>query len=601
MSPTFVCRPRCAARRGTPARQSGYAMLLALVILVLGSMYGLMQGLSEATAQNKREDHDQAVLRQARDALVAYAALRDTRPGALPCPDLDDNGIAGGNHPVHGNNSELFPGGIHGGTNCATFGRRVGRLPWRTLGLPDLRDSSGERLWYALSDNFRNVGANAINSDTRGQLTVTGLAPQNEVIAIVFAPGATLSIGGLAQDRSLAGRNIAANYLEAENGDAANDVFAMLTNCVASDCAGGPFNDKSLVVRAQDLFPVVESMVAKRLQTELRENIFKEGASFAEKGHYQRWRDHAGVAGQGYYPHAAPFVQPDTSSFRGAWNTHDGLMPVTSEAAFVGWELANANPAFNPVLVEETPGGNVLNAATACVTSTFDQIVCDVRFNSGSAPRIRITGHALNVSASFVNPVQTADASASGLGDAVTSVSNTHVTTGALVGSARVETVVNLGSRIDSDTNPSKIAIGKPPYNLSIVGTSGSSAWFITNNWQRVVMYSVAPAATSDTTLFPKDATTGNPDCSLANADCRDALGTANGGTGRHLVLLLAGLPVDNNVPRPAAGLDRYLEGRNVWTNVAAHMPLHQFETFRAGRDRTNLVSGNDKLAVIAP
>jgi hypothetical protein len=575
-------------------------MLLALVILVLGSLYGLMQGLSEATAQNKREDHDQAVLRQARDALVAYAALRDTRPGALPCPDLDDNGIAGGNHPVHGNNSELFPGGIHGGTNCATFGRRVGRLPWRTLGLPDLRDSSGERIWYAVSDNFRNVGANAINSDTRGQLTVNGLAPQNEVIAIVFAPGATLSIGGLAQDRSLAGRNTAANYLEAENGDAANDVFAMLTNCVASDCAGGPFNDKSLVVRAQDLFPVVESMVAKRLQTELRDRIFKEGASFAEKGHFQRWRDHAGVNGQAYYPFAAPFMPPETSNYQGAWNNHDGLMPVTSEATFVRWELLNANPALNPNVFEETPGSNVLNAASACSASTDGQVICAVRYNGGSTPRIRITGHALNVAASFVDPVQSGDVTLSG-GDNLVSIANTHVTSGALLGGARIEVVVNLAGRIDSDTNPSTIVIGKPPYNLAIVGTGGASAWFITNNWQRVVMYSVAPAATSDTILFPKDVATGNPDCGLANADCRDALGAPNGGTNRHLVLLLAGLPVDNNTPRLAATLDRYLEGRNVWTNVAAHTPVHQFETFRAGRDRANLVSGNDKLAVIAP
>ena len=65
-------------------------------------------------------------------------------------------------------------------------------------------------------------------------------------------------------------------------------------------------------------------------------------------------------------------------------------------------------------------------------------------------------------------------------------------------------------------------------------------------------------------------------------------------------MLLLAGLPVDNNTPRPAATLDRYLEGRNVWTS-GAHTPANQFETFRAGRDRTNLVVGNDKLAVIAP
>ncbi len=601
MHPANVRRSRCAERYGVPSRQSGYAMLLALVLLVLGSLYGLMQGLSEATAQNRREDHDQSVLQQARDALIAYAALRPTRPGALPCPDLDDNGIMGGTHPtnVAWNVPEPF------GTACDVPQNRTGRLPWATLDLPELRDSSGERLWYALSNNFRNIAANRINSDTRGQLTLTGLAPQNEVIAVVFAPGAALGIGGVAQDRSAAGRNIAANFLEGENGDTTNDVFATLTSCVSADCPGGPFNDKVMVIRASDLFPVVESLVARRLQTELRNAIFREGATFTEKGHYQRWRDHAGVSGQGYFPYASAFVQPDTSSFRGTWSAHDGLMPVTSEPTFVRWELVD--PTYDPRLVEETPGSNVLNAASACDPSTGDQIVCEVRYGNFTTPRIRITGHALNVALSYVDPVQNGDVVVDrwsaffgmwvpGGGTLQPPVTNTHLASG-LAGSARAEVVVNLAARSSSDTSPTRIRIPKPPYNTAIVGPS----WFTDNDWQRVTLYSVAPAATSDTTLFPKDATTGNPDCGIANAGCRDALSTLNGGTNRHLVLLLAGLPVDNNLPRPAAGLDRYLEGRNVWTNVAAHTPLHQFETFRAGRDRTNLVSGNDRLAVMAP
>ena len=51
--------------------------------------------------------------------------------------------------------------------------RIIGRLPWKTFGLPDLRDGSGERLWYALSPNFRdNPSVSPLNSDTRGSITV---------------------------------------------------------------------------------------------------------------------------------------------------------------------------------------------------------------------------------------------------------------------------------------------------------------------------------------------------------------------------------------------------------------------------------------------
>ncbi|HET9042562.1 MAG TPA: hypothetical protein VFN70_05400 [Burkholderiales bacterium] len=562
------------------ARQCGYGILLALVILVLGSLYGLTRGLSQATAQTKHDDHDQAVLRQARDALVARAALDLNRPGSLPCPDSNDDGVA-----------DLLAGNV-----CPTY---IGRLPWQTLRLPDLRDSTGERLWYVLSQPFTDSSASVINSDTQGTVVMTGLAPAANVIALVFAPGTAL--GG--QDRSAVGKNIAANYLEDENRDAANNTYVARTVCVASDCVGGAFNDKVLAIGARDLFPVVENMVARRLrlQTDLGGAMFKEGASFGDKGHYQRWRDHAGVAGQGYFPFAAPFVQPDTSNFRGVLATHNGLMPVTREPTFVRWERANGNPAYNPNLVEETPGSDVYNAATACNTSTDDQIVCEVRYADFQTPRIRITGHALNVATSFVDPVQLGDViverwsgfSSSWVsgGGSVLSVSDTHVGAG-LAGSARVEVVVNLASRSNSGTSPTRITFQKPPYNAAVVGPN----WFVDNNWHQVTLYSVAPAAT---TVAAKDGSTGNPVCAVS-ADCLDAVNTANGGTGRHLLLMVSGLAVDNNTPRPAASLARYLEGRNVWTS-GAHTPANQFEAFRAGKDRTNVVVGNDKLAVVAP
>ena len=48
-------------------------------------------------------------------------------------------------------------------------------------------------LWYALSPNFRDhPSAGPLNSDTAGQLLITGASPANNVIAIVFAPGAAV-------------------------------------------------------------------------------------------------------------------------------------------------------------------------------------------------------------------------------------------------------------------------------------------------------------------------------------------------------------------------------------------------------------------------
>ena len=57
-----------------------------------------------------------SALEQARDALVSYAVGHTFRPGSMPCPDTDDDGVM-----------ESFVAG-----ECPSY---IGRLPWRTLGV----------------------------------------------------------------------------------------------------------------------------------------------------------------------------------------------------------------------------------------------------------------------------------------------------------------------------------------------------------------------------------------------------------------------------------------------------------------------------------
>src|SRR5690606_23241172 len=114
-----------------------------------------------------------------------------------------------------------------------TGGTTLGRLPWKTLGLPDLRDGDGERLWYAVSENFKNNPRSncdfpgqptCLNSNTRGTITVYNrygkaihdATMQTGAIAVIIAPGAVLRRSGAAseQDRSSAGVNAAVNYLD---------------------------------------------------------------------------------------------------------------------------------------------------------------------------------------------------------------------------------------------------------------------------------------------------------------------------------------------------------------------------------------------------
>ncbi|MBU0623143.1 MAG: hypothetical protein KJ795_14990 [Gammaproteobacteria bacterium] len=189
--------------------QRGAAFMVMLVIMVIGGAALLVSSLGKAALQNDRDQKTADALAQAKEALIGYAVKVEVsstdvacaatsncpRPGDLPCPDTDNDGDAEGSC-----------GNADGSTGQSS---RLGRLPWKTLGLPDLRDGSGERLWYAVSNNFKNNTrticnnsnlAGCLNSDTTGTITVFGADgtvtnTANSVtgaVAVVFAPGPAL-------------------------------------------------------------------------------------------------------------------------------------------------------------------------------------------------------------------------------------------------------------------------------------------------------------------------------------------------------------------------------------------------------------------------
>ncbi len=212
-----------------------------LVLLLIGvAVSTVLFSYVKSSAQTiDRDKSTAAALAQAKDALIGRAATDNNRPGSLPCPDTNNDGSA-----------ELFVG-----NNCPSY---IGRLPWRTLGLPDLRDSSGERLWYALSSTLRDhTSAQPINSDTPGLLTIVGTSPATNVVAIVFAPGPVLGT----QIRDVANENNLVNYLEGENANGDN----IYTTGMTSDS----FNDRLLAITSDALFQVVEYRVAREIRANL--------------------------------------------------------------------------------------------------------------------------------------------------------------------------------------------------------------------------------------------------------------------------------------------------------------------------------------------
>jgi hypothetical protein len=219
------------------SRESGQGLFLLLALLLFVGA-GLIFSLARPAPPNiKNDKQTAAALAQAKAALIGYAAADSNRPGELPCPDVDNDGAS-------------TPISDYAGSNCVNL---VGRLPWKTLGLPDLRDGGGERLWYVLSNDFHAGAAPPLNSDTMGQLTVTGGAPATNVVAIVFSPGEVLDT----QARDPANENNVANYLEGEN---ANGDTIFMTGA-----SSATFNDRLLVITNADLMPVVEQRVAREV------------------------------------------------------------------------------------------------------------------------------------------------------------------------------------------------------------------------------------------------------------------------------------------------------------------------------------------------
>ncbi|TAJ76496.1 MAG: hypothetical protein EPO42_12345 [Gallionellaceae bacterium] len=278
-----------------PKTQRGVALLIMLLIIVMGSLAFVVGSLSKPAASIERDKITAANLVQAKEALVAFAVTvrlnngctgsNCARPGDLPCPDSNNDGIA-----------ENVCGNASGSTGQNS---RLGRLPWKTLGLPDLRDSSGERLWYAVSNNFKNnartvcttAGAGCLNSDALGTITV--FSPEGDklndagsagtgAVALVISPGEALTRqGGTMQDRGSANQNNAMNYLDiATVNGATHDNQSFIDSSTTDgfirgrikDSAGNVvLNDQLLVISQSNIMSAIQKRVAAEVRQCLAE------------------------------------------------------------------------------------------------------------------------------------------------------------------------------------------------------------------------------------------------------------------------------------------------------------------------------------------
>ena len=572
--------------------QRGFALIAVLALAALIAAFLISSALNRSSADisNERGQRTRDALLQAKTALIAYAAsetyqlLRTPpptgyfQPGALPCPDQDDDGDAD------------CVGALITATSSI-----IGRFPFKTVGADDLRDASGERLWYAISHDFRKLqcsgsttppNCTVINSDTQGQLTVVGTQPASQVVAIVFAPGPALQ-GQNRDPANATAHNGPLNYLEGPPNlsDPVNYVF--------TTAAPSPtFNDQLLVITKADLMAAVEPAVAANIARDIRQLV---------RNYNTKW---------GTYPFPMTFSSPPSSntSYYGASGQTKGLLPLTDDPNWFKWA--------NATVTQIIPGGTGTSTVTSwdCPMSSSPlQVVCRIDYTGASTDRpdviVRVFLQNANTSfadipAPFTTPenLMMLDHGGNPLGyvgpgygywsaigpaplpvQSFATQTPVVAQTGVLSYTGRLQNAGDTNNRV-------YIIIPLPtPKYLPIVSADStvnpSGSWFIANQWYRQTYYAVSSGYVSG-----GDPTTCT---SPTKTSCLTVKYVPTPTDDKRVLVVLAGRSL-NGSSRPSGNLADYFENANL---SAANGSVPFVYENHAGAPTTI----NDRVVVISP
>ena len=293
-----------------------------MLLILLGATSLILARSNTTVARNQLDNTTVLALARAKDALIGRAAADGNRPGSLTCPDVDDDGVANGDF-----------------GNCDAL---VGRFPWKTLDVSDLRDGHGDRLWYAISFNLRDHDSSSpLNSQLIPQLLLDGTP---NIAAIVFSPGPPLA------NQNGRPSNAITDYLDGSNSDG--------DNAYVSGQPSANFNDRALAITGDLLFRVVNRRVLGEIKGNALTGLVK---SYSDNGNNYPWAaaDALGIPSTGqlgpHLPHTALVLPGETTTppmFSG--NNWYSLIAYSVNATRQQVTLTISTPS--PVSCTITPG-----------------------------------------------------------------------------------------------------------------------------------------------------------------------------------------------------------------------------------------------------
>ena len=497
-----------------------FALLAAFAVMAAVLLASALGASGSRAGQRMR---NAAVLSHAKQALVGYVAERavqpeENDPGRLPCPEAAGyvgtprEGIAAG--------------------SCAL--PAVGRLPWRTLGLDKLTDAAGEPLWYVVSPGWALPTTRSmlsINSDTRGRLVVAGRA--QAAVALIIAPGPPLEVRATAHCRArLQSRGAATpnyrDYLECENAS------SPLNETFAGTGPGESFNDQLLPVTAADLLPSLEAAIKVRMAREIAP-VLRSAYAGPEWG-----------PGTPQIPFAAPFGNPGSSSYRGAADVYQGLLPFSRSHDCDPAQDPRCAPAFVDWIAGTKPRATKIGGAGRIVSANCGYAAGSIAYcwgeYRGGPLQLSMTAPMRNVAMALrrLDPSQAhaysfdpgaasgADPSPASLGGAFAADGSAMIrATASLPKAAQRWYYVTMDRSVLADH-----ALLEPDDPVT--------GWFVRNQWYRLVYYAGAPA------------------CAGASAACL-SIRTGPATETARVIMVLAGRSL-GGLERPNDKLEDYLD-----------------------------------------
>lgn len=489
-------------------RQRGLALILLLCCLVMGSLSLLLFTLRSTAQPGQRQQRSAVMLAEVKRVLLGRAATDASLPGSLPCPDANGDGSAD----------------LLSGNDCPLY---IGHVPYKTLGIPEPLDGAGEALWYALSRSFRDDNSNAINSDTAGDLSLSGTQSGQALAALLFAPGSALpgqqragnhsapcATTGNSQTESLC----ASNYLEGSN--AALDSKAVRNLNFQALIHDDSFNDQVLAISHQELL----ALTAKRIAREVKACL-----------------DSYAAVSAGRYPWASPIA--DTLNYRATVSVYYGRIPAQPRALTT--EISDSKV-------------NALLDALAALQLALDRYAASNTSANRSALQAAgstLVGSALAISASGSPALP---------GNVTYGANEAGIAAQALAQSPPIGTVANIRSLLQACFS-SMIAAGVPldgsmaPGWPASCGHVGSNYW---NHWRNEVFYQVAEGTQP-----------GGSGC-IAGSTCL----RLNGSGSYRAMVLSAGPALAGQTPRQPAAFPpaSWLEGANLHAAAAIDFESHR-------------------------